>query len=71
MFRNIIVCSTGLEKALEETAGKYCVGDNISMADAALVPQVYNAIRSVQFIGICDKYLFDYHVILIYLKYCV
>ncbi|KAJ7988627.1 hypothetical protein DPEC_G00311170 [Dallia pectoralis] len=34
-----------LEPILEETAGTYCVGDEISMADICLVPQVYNAER--------------------------
>ncbi|XP_058962131.2 maleylacetoacetate isomerase isoform X2 [Pocillopora verrucosa] len=34
-----------LEKILERTSGKYCVGDEISMADLCLVPQVYNANR--------------------------
>ncbi|KAK2826114.1 hypothetical protein Q5P01_020328 [Channa striata] len=34
-----------LEPILRETAGKYCVGDEISMADICLVPQVYNAER--------------------------
>lgn len=34
-----------LEKHLEKTAGKYCVGDNITVADACLVPQIYNARR--------------------------
>lgn len=34
-----------LEPMLKETAGKYCVGDEISMADICLVPQVYNAER--------------------------
>ncbi|XP_020485762.2 maleylacetoacetate isomerase isoform X1 [Labrus bergylta] len=34
-----------LEPLLKETAGKYCVGDEISMADICLVPQVYNAER--------------------------
>ena len=34
-----------LEKALEETSGKYCVGDTITMADCCLPPQVYNANR--------------------------
>lgn len=34
-----------LEPILKETAGKYCVGDEISMADICLVPQVYNAER--------------------------
>uniref|UniRef100_A0A3P8UDN8 maleylacetoacetate isomerase n=1 Tax=Cynoglossus semilaevis TaxID=244447 RepID=A0A3P8UDN8_CYNSE len=32
-----------LEPILKQTAGKYCVGDEISMADICLVPQVYNA----------------------------
>ncbi|XP_028293783.1 maleylacetoacetate isomerase isoform X2 [Gouania willdenowi] len=35
----------GLEQILKQTAGKYCVGDEISMADICLVPQVYNAER--------------------------
>ncbi|CAN9502178.1 unnamed protein product [Ophioblennius macclurei] len=34
-----------LEPILKETAGKYCVGDEVSMADICLVPQVYNAER--------------------------
>ncbi|XP_006884711.1 PREDICTED: maleylacetoacetate isomerase isoform X1 [Elephantulus edwardii] len=34
-----------LEKILQNTAGKYCVGDEISMADLCLVPQVANAER--------------------------
>ncbi|XP_061551877.1 maleylacetoacetate isomerase isoform X4 [Phycodurus eques] len=34
-----------LETLLKQTAGKYCVGDEISMADICLVPQVYNAER--------------------------
>ncbi|XP_041668660.1 maleylacetoacetate isomerase isoform X2 [Cheilinus undulatus] len=34
-----------LEPILKETAGKYCVGDEISMADICLAPQVYNAER--------------------------
>ncbi|KAG7511432.1 maleylacetoacetate isomerase isoform X1 [Solea senegalensis] len=34
-----------LEAILKQTAGKYCVGDEISMADICLVPQVYNAER--------------------------
>ncbi|XP_077476993.1 maleylacetoacetate isomerase isoform X2 [Stigmatopora argus] len=35
----------GLEPLLKQTSGKYCVGDEISMADICLVPQVYNAER--------------------------
>ncbi|XP_034015407.1 maleylacetoacetate isomerase isoform X2 [Thalassophryne amazonica] len=34
-----------LEPILKQTAGKYCVGNEISMADICLVPQVYNAER--------------------------
>ncbi|XP_033123232.1 maleylacetoacetate isomerase-like isoform X1 [Anneissia japonica] len=34
-----------LEKLLTRTAGKYCVGDTVTMADLCLVPQVYNANR--------------------------
>jgi len=35
----------GIEKILSQTAGKYCVGDSITLADCVLVPQVYNAHR--------------------------
>lgn len=34
-----------LEKKLAETHGAYCVGDEISLVDVCLVPQVYNAER--------------------------
>ncbi|KAF9965123.1 Glutathione S-transferase zeta-1 [Mortierella alpina] len=34
-----------LEAMLEKTAGKFSYGDTISMADLALVPQVYNGVR--------------------------
>jgi maleylacetoacetate isomerase len=34
-----------LERMLEHTAGTYCVGDAVTMADLCLVPQVYNARR--------------------------
>ncbi|XP_054828448.1 maleylacetoacetate isomerase isoform X2 [Eublepharis macularius] len=34
-----------LEQILQETAGRYCVGDEVSMADLCLAPQVYNAER--------------------------
>ncbi|XP_072032339.1 maleylacetoacetate isomerase-like isoform X2 [Amphiura filiformis] len=34
-----------LETFLENTAGRYCVGDDVTMADCCLVPQVYNANR--------------------------
>jgi len=34
-----------IEKQLANTAGKYCVGDDVTIADICLVPQVYNALR--------------------------
>ncbi|XP_071972898.1 maleylacetoacetate isomerase isoform X4 [Engystomops pustulosus] len=34
-----------LELLLQETAGQYCVGDQVTMADLCLVPQVANADR--------------------------
>lgn len=34
-----------LEKRLQNTAGDYCFGFDLSLADTVLVPQVYNAIR--------------------------
>eukprot|EP00071_Canis_lupus_P044411 XP_022277968.1 maleylacetoacetate isomerase isoform X3 [Canis lupus familiaris] len=34
-----------LEQILQGTAGKYCVGDEVTMADLCLVPQVANAER--------------------------
>lgn len=34
-----------LEKILAKSAGRYCVGDAVSVADTCLVPQVYNAER--------------------------
>ncbi|XP_048455865.1 maleylacetoacetate isomerase isoform X3 [Rhincodon typus] len=34
-----------LESLLQYTAGRYCVGDEVTMADLCLVPQVYNAER--------------------------
>ncbi|XP_031213134.1 maleylacetoacetate isomerase isoform X4 [Mastomys coucha] len=37
-----------LEKILQSTAGKYCVGDEVSMADVCLVPQVANAERGTK-----------------------
>lgn len=30
---------------MQPLAGKYCVGNSVTMADAALVPQLYNARR--------------------------
>ncbi|CAH2328476.1 maleylacetoacetate isomerase isoform X1 [Pelobates cultripes] len=34
-----------LEKMLQDSAGQYCVGDQVTMADLCLVPQVANADR--------------------------
>ncbi|XP_026676004.1 probable maleylacetoacetate isomerase 2 [Diaphorina citri] len=34
-----------VEKLLSSSAGKYCVGDDISVADCCLIPQVFNARR--------------------------
>ena len=34
-----------LEKELRQLSGKYCLGDELTVADIALVPQVYNALR--------------------------
>jgi len=36
---------TALEAIVKDSSGKYCVGDELSMADCVLVPQVYNAVR--------------------------
>ncbi|WP_298441966.1 maleylacetoacetate isomerase [uncultured Ferrimonas sp.] len=35
----------GLELQLQHTSGLYCFGDQITMADLCLIPQVYNAER--------------------------
>lgn len=34
-----------LEAELQRTAGAYCVGDSVTLADLYLVPQIYNAHR--------------------------
>ncbi|XP_054265739.1 probable maleylacetoacetate isomerase 2 [Macrosteles quadrilineatus] len=34
-----------VEKLLSSTAGKYCVGDELTLADCCLIPQVFNARR--------------------------
>ncbi len=34
-----------LEEKLKKSAGKYCFGDDITLADICLIPQVYNAKR--------------------------
>ena len=35
----------GVEAVLGNSAGKYCVGDEVTMADCCLIPQLYNASR--------------------------
>jgi maleylacetoacetate isomerase len=35
----------GLEQVLSQTAGKFCVGDDVTIADVTLVPQYLNATR--------------------------
>jgi maleylacetoacetate isomerase len=34
-----------LEEVLKTSSGKYCVGDEVTLADACLVPQVFNCAR--------------------------
>jgi maleylacetoacetate isomerase len=34
-----------IEATLAETSGRYCVGDDVTIADLCLVPQVYSANR--------------------------
>ena len=36
---------SALEATLRETAGRFAVGDSVSLADICLVPQVYNPRR--------------------------
>ncbi|KAG5315693.1 MAAI2 isomerase, partial [Pseudoatta argentina] len=38
-----LIESVTVEKLLSSSAGKYCVGDEITLADCCLVPQIYNA----------------------------
>ena len=33
------------EKYISETAGKYSIGDEVTLADAFIIPQMYNAKR--------------------------
>ncbi|ORX67814.1 Maleylacetoacetate isomerase [Linderina pennispora] len=33
------------DKMLESTSGKYCLGDEVTLADCCLIPQLYNAHR--------------------------
>ncbi|XP_069172903.1 probable maleylacetoacetate isomerase 2 isoform X2 [Procambarus clarkii] len=41
---NITKGFTALERVLAGCSGKYCVGDNLTLADCFIVPQVYNAV---------------------------
>jgi maleylpyruvate isomerase len=34
-----------MAQAVEATAGQFCVGDSVSLADLCLIPQLYNARR--------------------------
>jgi len=43
----------GIEQRLKSSAGDFCFGNKVTMADVCLVPQVYNAIR---FAVAMDKY---------------
>ena len=45
-FLSFFLLFIAMEKALQDTAGKYCVGDEVSVADCCLIPQIYNARRS-------------------------
>ncbi|MDX1538115.1 maleylacetoacetate isomerase [Arsukibacterium sp.] len=36
---------SALEQRLQATAGEFCYGDSITLADLCLVPQMYNALR--------------------------
>ncbi|XP_017793693.1 PREDICTED: probable maleylacetoacetate isomerase 2 isoform X2 [Habropoda laboriosa] len=38
-------CFSAVEKLLSSSAGKYCVGDEITLADCCLIPQIFNARR--------------------------
>lgn len=34
-----------MEVILEQTAGKYCLDDHVTLADCCLIPQIFNANR--------------------------
>ena len=42
-LHNIFVVSTALEDMLKDTAGKYSYGNDVTVADLCIVPQVYNS----------------------------
>ena len=46
----------GLETLLVRSAGRYCVGDDVTMADALLVPQVGGPACVMAMLGIPGKY---------------
>ncbi|XP_039324604.1 maleylacetoacetate isomerase isoform X3 [Saimiri boliviensis] len=53
--QNVITSGfNALEQILQSTAGKYCVGDEVTMADLCLVPQVVNAERTFSSRGLCQ-----------------
>lgn len=39
------MCVAAVEKLLSSSAGKYSVGDELTLADCCLIPQVFNARR--------------------------
>jgi maleylacetoacetate isomerase len=43
--RYMVLGFEAVEAVLAEHSGRYCVGDAVTLADAFLVPQVYNAHR--------------------------
>lgn len=46
-----------VEIMVEETGGKFCVGDDITIADLCLIPQLYNAERFGVDLTCCPKLL--------------
>ena len=40
-----VIVYIAFEELIGETRGKYCVGDEVTLADAFLVPQLFNAAR--------------------------
>ncbi len=36
---------TAIEEVLQTSSGKYCVGDDVTFADACLIPQLFSAAR--------------------------
>lgn len=51
-----------IESILSQTSGKYCVGNNITMADITLVPQVFNAKRYHVNIFSIIHYIIRFHI---------